>query len=137
MPSFVDPDLTAMKFRKFNPPITMSGDEHRQMDTYRRSIPALLGLDDPDALAAQEARLARTYVVVNGSDSSNSRAGSLSLKEQLAMTAIMCSDPFVGQIFAKELTRVLKQEEEERALIRDEKLQAWFQGLPPRRLRPP
>ena len=58
VPYFVHLGLTALKYRNFDPPIKISGDELRQIDAYRRSIPALhtLGFDDPDTLAINEAR---------------------------------------------------------------------------------
>ena len=120
-----------MKYRNFDPPIKISGDELRQIDAYRRSIPALhtLGFDDPDTLAINEARTAITIPVYNGSDSSGSTADSLTLKEELTMLA-MYSLPPMGRMWAKELDKVLKREKEELALIRDEKLDAWFKGLP-------
>lgn len=109
----------------------MSGDELRQIDAYRRSIPALhtLGFDDPDTLAVNEVIRAITIPAYDGSDSSGSTGDPLTLKEELAILA-MYGVPFIGQMWAKELDKVLKREEEELALIRNEKLDAWFKGLP-------
>lgn len=120
-----------MKYRNFDPPITISPDELRQIDAYRCSIPALhtLGFDDPETLAINEAIRATTIPAYDGSDSSGSTADPLTLKEELAMM-VMYSLPSIGRIWAKELDKVLKREEEERALIRNEKLNAWFKGLP-------
>jgi hypothetical protein len=120
-----------VKYRNFDPPIEISEDEIHQIDAYRRSIPALhaLGFDDPDTLAANEfLRTIPILEIYDGSDSSDSSADSLTWKEWLAMMA-MYTAPFIGRMFAKELDRVLKQEEEER-MLNNEKLDAWFKGLP-------
>lgn len=119
-------------YRYFDPPIEISRDELRQIDSYRRSIPALhaLGFDDPDTLAAHEALQSIPILeLYDGSDSLDSSADSLTLKEELALMA-MYTAPFIGRVFAKELDKVLKREEEERALILNGKLDAWFKGLP-------
>lgn len=131
-PYFVHLGLTAVKYRYFDPPIEISRDELRQIDSYRRSIPALhaLGFDDPDTLAAHEALQSIPILeLYDGSDSLDSSADSLTLKEELALMA-MYTAPFIGRVFAKELDKVLKREEEERALILNGKLDAWFKGLP-------
>lgn len=101
-----------MKYRNFDPPIKISSDELEQIDAYRRSILALqtLGFDDPDTLATDE--LLRT-----------------TLKEELALLAYY-SAPLLGRMWAKQLDAVLKQEAEERTVLRNEKLDAWFKGLP-------
>lgn len=125
-------------YRNFDPPIKISVDELRQIDAYRRSIPALhtLGFDDPDTLALNEVKRAITIPLYDGSDSSGSTADSLTLKEELAMLA-MYGLPCIGRMWAKELDKVLKREQEELALMRNEKLDAWFQGLPSPPVSPP
>ncbi|EDR04907.1 uncharacterized protein LACBIDRAFT_303773 [Laccaria bicolor S238N-H82] len=127
-----------LKYRNFDPPIKISVDELRQIDAYRRSIPALhtLGFDDPDTLALNEVKRAITIPLYDGSDSSGSTADSLTLKEELAMLA-MYGLPCIGRMWAKELDKVLKREQEELALMRNEKLDAWFQGLPSPPVSPP
>lgn len=51
------------------------------------------------------------------------------LKEELALLAYY-SAPLLGRMWAKQLDAVLKQEAEERTVLRNEKLDAWFKGLP-------